>query len=255
VEGSIVSRALVLATLAGAATVLGALVALVARRPGPRFLAFTLGLSGGAMVTVTFLELVPRAIEGLGWARSTIGFAVGVAAFAAIDRAVPHDYVGHQDRHSLWPFGALRRSGALAAVGVVLHNLPEGVVTFTGAITDPSLGLAIAVAVGLHNVPEGMAVAAPILAAGGGRRRAVAWTIAAGASEPFGAVLAALGVGTSVTPRSIGWMLSGVGGLMVAISLDELLPGSTYLRRPKATVTGVATGVVMMAVSLAVLGP
>lgn len=252
--GATTSQALAISAVAGGATLIGAAVALLTPRPGPRFLAFTLGLSAGAMATVTVVELVPTAITSIGWPATTLAVALGAAIYALIDRAIPHDYVGQFDRSGLPFLRRVRRVGALSAIGIVLHNVPEGVVTFTGALEDLSLGIAIGVAVAVHNVPEGVAVTAPIMAATGRRPTALGWALAAGLSEPAGALLAATGLGSATTPTVLGATLAGVGGLMLAIALDELLPQSTFLRQPRATVLGVLSGAAVMGFSLLLLG-
>lgn len=110
------------------------------------------------------------------------------------------------------------------ALGIGVHNFPEGMATLAGSLHDVSLGAAIAVAIGVHNMPEGLAVSAPIYAATGSRSMALLWSFLAGVAEPVGVTAAALFLLPWLNDQVLGMTLSGVAGLVVFISLDELVP-------------------------------
>ncbi len=192
-----VTYALLLTTGAGLSTAIGGLIGIAVRKPGPRFMGFTLGFSAGVMVHISFLELLPGAIEGMGaahlahpflWAH--VAFFAGMLGLFLIDFLVPHDYMEQHDHTEKQ--GRMMRTGLLIALGIGIHNFPEGLATFAGAMKDEKLGVAIAVAIAIHNIPEGMAVSAPIYAATGSRGKAFSWSLLSGLSEPLGALLAAL---------------------------------------------------------------
>ena len=142
------------------------------------------------------------------------------------------------------------RAGLLVAVGSGIHNLPEGMATFTGALKDIQLGIAIAVAIAIHNIPEGLAVSVPVYTATGSRKKAFFWSFLSGVSEPVGAALAALVLLPFLTPTLLGWVLAGVAGIMVAISLDELMPAAKSFDTEHMPIGGVITGMFVMALSL-----
>jgi len=247
--------ALLLTTAAGLATGIGGLAALAVRKPGPRFMGFTLGFSAGVMIHVSFVELLLGAIEemdaaGLSqpflWAH--VAFFGGMLSLFLIDFLVPHDYMNqhdHTDRQ-----GRMMRTGLLIAFGIGIHNFPEGLATFAGAMKDEKLGAAIAVAIAIHNIPEGMAVAAPIYSATGSRSKAFLWAFGSGLSEPLGALLAALILGPFLGPVMMAVFLAAVAGIMVAISLDELIPAAKDLETEHAPMIGVISGAAVMALSL-----
>jgi ZIP family zinc transporter len=145
---------------------------------------------------------------------------------------------------------ALLKTGLLIAIGIGIHNLPEGMATFAGAIHSRGLGLAIAGAIALHNIPEGLAVALPVLCATGSRRRAFTWAFLSGAAEFAGALIAAAVLMPLLTPAFLAYTLAAVAGLMVFISLDELIPGSYRYGFEHVSVAGVLTGMVVMAASI-----
>ncbi|NPV08714.1 MAG: zinc transporter ZupT [Anaerolineae bacterium] len=249
-----VAFALVLSTLAGLSTSLGGLLGLLVRQPGPRFMALTLGFSAGVMVLVSFVELLPGAIESIGFTAAHVAFFGGVGAMFLIDVFIPHDYLGETHEGEAGSQEAnLEKTGLFVALGIGIHNFPEGMASFVGALEDPSLGIAIAVAVAIHNIPEGLAVAAPIYAATGSRRKAFLWSFLSGLAEPVGAGLAALVLLPFLSPAVLGVVLAAVAGIMVFISMDELVPVASSFGQEHLPIVGVSLGMVVMAVSLGIL--
>ncbi len=168
--------------------------------------------------------------------------------------------------HNKSPFGLhdhdinhkrLMRMGLFTALAIGIHNFPEGLATFLAALNDPSLGLAIAIAIALHNIPEGISVAVPIFYATGNRRKAFAYSLFSGLAEPVGALIAYLlillfigGDGGLVPPQVMGILFGGVAGIMVYISLDELLPTSRAYGKGHDSLFGLVAGMLAMALSL-----
>lgn len=254
-----VTLGLVLASVAGLSTLIGAAVTLFTKAPGPRVMAFTLGLSGGVMIYVSFVELLASAVASIGFLGANLTFFLGMGLMFLIDAAIPHEYL---EEHVCDPPTAERcrgdqarllRIGLFVALGIGIHNFPEGMVTLAGALHDPSVGLAIAIAVAIHNIPEGLAVALPILAATGSRRRAFAWAALSGLAEPVGAGIAAAILVPILTPSVLGYALAAVGGIMVFVALDELIPASRDFHRGHYAILGIVAGMVVMAASLGLL--
>lgn len=160
-----------------------------------------------------------------------------------------HDHGIHQPK--------LMRMGLFIALVIGVHNFPEGLATFFAALEDPSLGVAIAVAIALHNIPEGISVSVPIFYATGNRKRAFLYSMLSGLAEPLGAVTAYLAIrfffagNTDVIPSQLlGMLLGGVAGIMVYISLDELLPTSRAYGKGHDSLYGLMAGMLVMALSL-----
>ncbi len=247
--------ALGLATIAGLSTVLGSLLAVTVKNPGPRFMVLTLGFSAGVMLLVAFSELLPHGVATIGFLPAHFAFFAGMALMFLVDLLIPHQYLGGERpavRERL--DGAYLRTGVFIALGVAIHNFPEGMATFAGAMESPRLGLAIATAVAIHNIPEGLAVSGPIYAATGSRRKAFLWSLVSGMSEPLGALLTALILMPFLSPALLGVVLAGVAGVMVFISLDELVPVACSLCDSHLPILGVMAGMFLMALSLWLLG-
>jgi ZIP family zinc transporter len=147
--------------------------------------------------------------------------------------------------------------GLFTALAIAIHNFPEGLATFLAALEDPSLGVAIAIAIALHNIPEGISVSVPIFYATGDRKKAFFWSLLSGLAEPIGAILAYaalrhfVGGENGVIPSNImGILFGGVAGVMVYISLDELLPTSRAYGKGHDSMIGLVAGMAIMALSL-----
>lgn len=174
-------------------------------------------------------------------------------AAAAPPAAAPpegtHDHSAHHQK--------LMRMGLFTALAIGIHNFPEGLATFLAALQDPGLGVAIAIAIALHNIPEGISVSVPIYYATGNRRKAFTYSVLSGLAEPLGAGIAYLGLrlffGSAnglVPPELMGILFGGVAGIMVYISLDELLPTSRAYGKGHDSLLGLVAGMLLMAVSL-----
>ncbi|WP_420174930.1 zinc transporter ZupT [Luteococcus sp. OSA5] len=246
---------------AGLSTALGGLVAVARSQVTPRLLAGGLGLSSGVMIYVSFMELMPSGAAHLGdesWA--ALSFFAGIALILAIDRYVPEDVNPHEpsglpgeDGPAVAQRGALMRVGLVTAAVITLHNLPEGFATLITSLEDFQAGAMIAAAIAIHNIPEGIAVSVPIYAATGSRSKAFWYAAGSGLSEPLGALLLYLLLAPFISPALIGVCLCAVAGVMVFVSLDELLPTAQKFGEHHAAVYGLVAGMGVMALSLELL--
>jgi len=242
--------ALLFTSAAGLSTTFGSVLGIALKKPSARAMSLTLGFAAGVMIYISFAELLQGAIDSSSFLVGNAAFFGGIALMFVIDLSIPHEYMAeHHD-----PGGkGLLRTGMLVALGLGIHNFPEGMATFAGTLKDTKLGLAIAVAIAVHNIPEGLAVAAPIYAATGSRKKAFGYSFLSGAAEPLGAAVAALVLYRFLTDSVLGMMLGVVAGLMVYISLDELVPASREYGHAHTAIIGTVAGMAIMALSLAML--
>ena len=249
-------------SLAGLATGIGSLISFLSKNTSARFLAVALGFSAGVMVYVSFMEIMPGARDsfltagfgdGGSTARMTAGFFLGMALMAVIDMLVP-EFENPHEVHSSICGKNLHRLGVFSAIAIAVHNFPEGLATFAVALQEPRLGVAIAVAIAIHNIPEGIAISAPIYCSPGSWRKAFRWSFISGLSEPLGALIGFLFLRAFFTGNVLGWMLSGVAGIMVYISLDELLPTAEEHGEHHLCIIGLTAGMAVMAGSILLLG-
>jgi len=256
-----------LTLFAGLSTGIGSALAFFTRRTSPKFLATSLGFSAGVMIYVSFVEIISKArdsmIEGtnyvVGHWLTVVAFFSGIALIGIIDKIVPsyenpHEVKKIQEMEKASSESNkknnLMRMGLFSALAIAIHNFPEGMATFTAALTDPSLGIAIAVAIAIHNIPEGIAVSVPIFFATGNRKKAFIYSFLSGISEPLGAIIGYLILRQFMGPTTFGFLFAAVAGIMVYISLDELLPTAREYGEHHMAISGLIGGMAVMAVSL-----
>jgi len=257
--------AFALTLFAGLSTGIGSAIAFFTRQTNTRFLSLSLGFSAGVMIYVSFMEIMVKAREELvaelgmrggNWA--TVGaFFAGMFFIAIIDRLVPsvenpHEIRMVEDMQNRDPKTnkKLMRMGLFTALAIAIHNFPEGLATFTAALNDPSIGIAIAVAIAIHNIPEGIAVSVPVYYATNSKRKAFRLSFLSGIAEPVGALVGFLVLMPFMTPLVFGVLFAGVAGIMVFISLDELLPSAREYGEHHLSIYGLMGGMVVMAISL-----
>lgn len=265
-----VQIAFLLTITAGLATGIGSTIAFFVKDKSTKLLTFAMGFAAGVMLYVSFVEILPEAIHKLmtaygedekkSTAYGVLAFFVGMLVVGIIDRLIPHNENPHEfslEGEKGAVKGAeknkLMRIGVLTALALALHNFPEGIATFITALEDPQLGMTIAFAIAIHNIPEGIAVSMPIYFATGDRKKAFTYSFLSGVVEPLGAIVGYLLLMPYLTPVLMGLLLAGVAGIMVFISLDQLLPAAEEYGEHHLSIYGVVLGMMVMAGSLILL--
>lgn len=264
-ELSNITLAFVLTILAGLSTGIGSLIALLAKRTNTAFLSVALGFSAGVMIYVSMVEIYAGAQQAAVsvWGSKglwvvTGAFFAGIMLIALIDRLVPSHENPHEprmveeisERSVLNNNSGLMRIGAMTAIAITIHNFPEGLATFVSVLHDPSVGLAIALAISIHNIPEGIAVSVPVYYATGDKQKAFLYSFLSGLSEPLGALIGFSVLLPFISEALFALLFASVAGIMVFISLDELLPAARQYGEAHHSVYGIIAGMMVMALSL-----
>lgn len=242
---------------AGLSTAIGGLVVLKRREPSAGFLATALGFSAGVMLWISFMEILPTASDDLSEKirqpslAATLAFFGGIAVIALIDRLVPAAVNPHEthDEGNV-NVDQLRKMGIMMALAIGIHNFPEGFATFLSGMESLTIAVPVAIAIAIHNIPEGISVAIPIWRASGSRMKGFKWAALTGFAEPLGALIGYLLLLPVLGPVTMGIALAMVAGIMVFISLDELLPTAVATGKHHAAVYGLIGGMAVMALSL-----
>ena len=265
--------ALLITLFAGLATGIGSLIGFFAKKTNKKFLCFSLGLSAGVMIYISFMEMLHGARLSLGefYGSDSRGdiitallFFGGVLIAGAIDRLIPEaenphelhnveEMQGEDNQHHSHASRKLRHAGIFSAIALAIHNFPEGIATFVTSYTDLGAGIAIAVAVAIHNIPEGIAVSVPIYHATGSRKKAFWYSFFSGFAEPVGALVAWLILLPFITPALVSCIMAAVAGIMIYIAFDELLPATHYYGENHIALYGLFLGMAVMAASLILL--
>ena len=253
-----------LTLFAGLSTGIGSALAFFTKQTNTKFLSVALGFSAGVMIYVSFVEIFFKAkeslVEAIGYYPGTwvtVGsFFGGILLIAIIDKFIPsaenpHEIKKVEDAEKgPKKDKRLMRMGVFTALAIAIHNFPEGLATFIAALTDPGLGIAIAVAIAIHNIPEGIAVSVPIYYATGNKRKAFAYSFLSGLAEPVGALVGYFILLPFLSELTFGILFAGVAGIMVFISIDELLPAAREYGEHHLSIYGLIGGMAVMAVSL-----
>ncbi|MFW6319945.1 MAG: zinc transporter ZupT [Bacillota bacterium] len=265
--------AFLLTLFAGLSTGIGSAIAFFTKKTNETFLSIALGFSAGVMIYLSFVEILPKAIESLDEATgfdgsafniATIAFFCGIGLTALIDWIVPNVTNPHElrdveemeetpEQREKREAKVLFRMGAFTALAITLHNFPEGIATFLASLESPTLGISIAIAVAIHNIPEGIAVSVPIYYATESRKKAFYYSFLSGLAEPVGALVGFFILMTVLTPTMFGIIFAAIGGIMVYIALDELLPTAEKYGAHHKVIYGLIAGMAVMAVSLIIL--
>jgi ZIP family zinc transporter len=257
--------ALGLTLFAGLSTGIGSLIGFMSRQFNPRFLTVALGFSAGVMIYVSMIEIFVKARDSLsvsfgdkmGYVLTVVSFFAGIAVIAMIDKLIP----SYENPHEMNVEQKIRdstdeqksklmRMGMFSALAIGIHNFPEGLATFMSGLTNPTLGISIAVAVAIHNIPEGLAVSAPIFYATKSRKKAFVYSFLSGLAEPIGALIGYFVLRSIFNETTFGVIFASVAGIMVYISLDELLPTAEEYGEHHLAIGGLIVGMLVMAVSL-----
>ncbi|EAH7750137.1 zinc transporter ZupT [Campylobacter jejuni] len=280
--------AILLTLFAGFSTAIGSTIAFFSRKDDLRVLSLGLGFSAGVMIYISFMEILPTALKDFKnhydshWAE-LLGLACffgGILISLLIDKLIPEDVNPHEPKEDLSELKfcplpqkgqnppkfhpgeklhqintkALKRTGIFTALAIAIHNFPEGFATFISSLDNLTLGIAIAIAVAIHNIPEGLAVSLPIYHATGDKKKAFIYSALSGLAEPLGAFVGALILLPFIGDLTLAISFAVIAGIMVFISLDELLPAAKTYDKAHDSLYGLIAGMAIMALSLNLLG-
>ena len=250
--------AIILTSLAGLSTVIGGLLSLKIHRSSNSLMGMALALAAGVMVYVSFVEMLPEGqhlldtmFTGYGALMAFHFLLLGAAIVYLIDfsrLSAQHSHATYDDE------GKMLKSGLIIAVSITLHNFPEGMATFAATLADARLGMINAFAIALHNIPEGLAVALPIVRATGSYKKALAFTFLSGLSEPLGALIGYSFLSHYMNELVIGAILCVIAGIMVYVSILQLIPMASRFTHTKGIALSCVTGMLVMGVSIALMG-
>ena len=253
-----------LTLIAGLSTGIGSIIAFFAKKTNKRFLAISLGFSAGVMIYVSLVEIFTKAKDSLtnalgdkpgAWV-TVIAFFGGIFLIALIDRLIPEEGNPHEmknviaDNADVVKKERLIRMGLFTALAMAIHNFPEGMATFVSAYTEPTIAIPIVAAIAIHNIPEGIAGSVPIDQATGSKKKAFLYSFLSGLAEPVGALIGFLILLPIMNDAIFGIIFAAVAGIMVFISVDELLPSAREYGEHHISIYGLIAGMMVMAVSL-----
>eukprot|EP00963_Diacronema_lutheri_P001527 scaffold100_cov323-Pavlova_lutheri.AAC.28 len=288
---------LALTSLGALGTAAGGAMVTLPKAPGWKELGIVQAVAAGMMLSISFLDLMPEAMQQIGFLDANVCFFGGVLFFALISKLVPEPEVGwisaaetlpeeeetgnpggkprdpaseigirHRKKpesngHQQAKKGVHKKveerqrqdallSGLITALGIAIHNFPEGIAVFLASLKDAKLGLSLAVAIALHNIPEGIAVAMPVYFSTKSRWKAFGLALLSGLAEPVAVIVVGLAFPLQMNTYTVERMIAGVAGIMAYLSLHELLPLSFTHAGRERTVWALIAGMMIMSFSL-----
>lgn len=256
-----------LTLLAGLATGIGSFIALSVKKNSKWFLTISLGFSAGVMIYASMIEIFWKGktslVEMVGQKNGSLAtvtaFFGGMLVIWIIDKLIPCpdnnrldsiNNIEEEEKKISEQSNSLFRMGIFTALAMAIHNFPEGLATFMSGLQGVTMALPITVAIALHNIPEGIAVAVPIYFATGNKKKAFIYSFLSGLTEPLGAIIGYLILKPFINGAIMGVVFASVAGIMVFISLDELLPSAWKYGTHKLSMIGLISGMIVMAISL-----
>ena len=237
-----------LTTLAGLSTLLGTIPIFI--KKSNKIILSALSFAAGVMMTVSIIDLIP---EGINYLHQTfklfpviliasIFIVIGIILSMTIDKYI------NKNRE-----GELYKIGLISMIAIILHNIPEGIATYLSAENNFKLGLSLTLAIALHNIPEGISISIPIYYSTKSRAKALLYTLASALSEPLGALIAYLFLSKIINNNIMGILLSLIAGIMIQISIYELLPGSLKYKNKKQSIIFLLIGILFMIINHLIL--
>jgi len=256
---------LLITCISGLATGIGSLASLLLKDIKRKHLSIAMGFAAGVMLYIAFAELLEESIDYTSFGEANLAFFGGILFLMIVDFLLPHTYLAerilennnNKDQKEAGE-GAEKSeekkevlsAGLMTAIGIALHNFPEGIIVFISAVHDIRLGIVLAIAIALHNIPEGFSIGIPIFYATNDKKKTFGYSLAAGLAEPLGALAVMLLFGAYLTDYVVHLSLGFVAGIMVFISFDELLPLCFKTKNSHSVVMGIIGGMMVMFITL-----
>lgn len=253
--------ALALSLVGGLSTSAGALIVILNPAPNLKMLGLLQGFAAGLMLSISFFDLAHNALNSIGFLKGNLWFFAGVLFFAFVVYFIPEPTIAPEENKMQDDDGSgkdmmkkhrrdVLYSGIITAVGISLHNFPEGMAVFLGSLKGLRVGVNLALAIALHNIPEGVAVALPVYFATQSKWKAFKLASLSGFAEPLGVVIVAYLFPSSLNPEILEGLLASVGGVMAFLTLHEMLPLAFDYAGQKQAVNAVFVGMAFMSASL-----
>ena len=236
-------NALLISLLAGFSTLIGGLFICV-KKIDFKVLLIYLSIAIIMMIGISLFDLIPNALPAL-YDKYNIKSLLVIISLMIVSYLIIKVLSKFKKEDN-----SLFHLGIISMIVLVIHNFPEGIITFLTSYIDIKLGIKTSIAIALHNIPEGMMIAVPIYYASGSCKKALLYTFIASFAEPLGAGVAYLFLKNYITSIGISYILIIVAGLMISLALEEIYPYIERHYERKPILIGLLIGLVLIIMSL-----
>ena len=234
-----------LTTIAGLSTVIGSIVIFLNKNNSKNIIVSSLAFASSVMLLVSITDLIPESVNMLSNFKTIpliliilIGLNIGIILSFYIEKYTPKN-----NNNNLY------KVGIISMVAIIMHNIPEGMATFMASNTNISLGISLTIAIALHNIPEGISISVPIYYSTNSKLKAILYTFISGLSELLGAIITYLFLRPFINDFIMGILFSIIAGIMIFISLTELLPTSLSYNNKKITIKYFILGIIFILIN------
>ena len=247
--------AFILSFLAGISTVIGALLIFFDKNKNNKIITMSLSFAAGVMICVSLTDLLPNSFKMILNTNNIfprviltlIFMTTGIIISMLIDKYLPSEYQ-NKDNNGLY------KIGIISMVAIILHNIPEGIATFITSSNNLKLGITLTIAIALHNIPEGISIAVPIYHSTNNKRKAILYSLVSGMSEVVGSIIAYLFLSPFINDHIMAALYAIIAGIMIHISVYELLPGAYKEGTLKEVLKFFIIGFIVMLISHLLMG-
>ena len=230
----------IISFLSGLSTLIG-YFSIYIKKDKNKIIKNSLALASGVMLCVSIIELIPEGIKLLNKSNDTyiigiISITIGMLLPIIINKVIKEE--------------GLYKLGIISSIAIIMHNIPEGIITYLTSVINIKLGINIALAIAMHNIPEGITIAVPIYYGTKNKKKAFKIVLISALSEPIGALLAHILLRKIITDKTIGIILLLVAGIMSYLSIVELLPKALKYKEKKKTIIFFIIGIIIMYLSV-----
>ena len=219
----------ILTILAGLSTMLGCIVIFIKNIDHNKIITASLSFASGVMLCVSLTDLIPESLNLINSNNYFIKIIISlISVFIGLYISIIIDNITYKNNKN-----TLYQTGILSMIGIIIHNIPEGIITFITANNNIKLGINLTIAIALHNIPEGISISVPIYYSTKSKLKAIKYTLISAISEPFGALLTFLFLKKYINNYILGILFSGIAGIMLEISIFNLLPISKKYQNNK----------------------
>ena len=239
--------AFIITAVAGLATLLGVIPIFIKVKNEDKLISLSCAFASGVMFSLSIFDLVPESIKLIG--RNYVSWITVGIVFLFMLVGIVTSIILEIVTSKVSTNNSLYQVGILTALAIIIHNIPEGIVTYTVSNKNIILGITICLAIALHNIPEGISIAIPIYYATMSKFKAILYTFISANSELLGAIITYLFLGKFMNDLILGIIFAFTAGIMMALSYDKLLPTGIIYHK-KLAYSFFIIGLIVMLISL-----
>ena len=230
---------ILLSSIAGFSTLIGFcfIIIPISQIKKDKFLTFCLSFSCSIMIGISVFDLLPEAYNNLFYLNNNAPLIILILLLISFIVITIFNLLFNNMHNRLY------KLGILSSITLILHNFPEGIITFLSSYYDIDLGIKLVIAIILHNIPEGITIALPIYYGTNSKIKALKYTLISSLAEPLGAIITYLFVGNNINIKILNSSLVIVSGLMITLAINNMLPEALKYKQNKYILLGLFIGI------------